>query len=221
MIRRDYMPVNDGEFDTLQNNVYTTSARNAAQWLIPSVVIAGLDAPRARWNAAITLYNSPKTRTSAVTQEKNDAKKAYTAVLRTFIQGQLRHNDRVSDGDLRSMGLSVYDYTPTKVLPPASRIELDVDFGEIMQHTIRVRDSESRRRAKPPHVIGFELWRHIGDHTQPSIDELQLTGLVVSSPYILKYTDAERRKTVWYAARWVNTRGEKGPWSLFVSVVVA
>ena len=220
MKRKDYMPYKDSEFDILQNNVYTMSVKNATQWLIPAQHIATLEAPRIRWNAAITAYNDPAKRTSAVTQEKNDAKKAYIAVLRPFIQGQLMHNDRVSDANRRNLDLPVYDRKPTRPLPPATRTEMEVKFSQIMRHTLQVRDSESKRAAKPAHVIGFELWRRIGGDTMPKYDEMQFVEMVIHSPHTLNYTSDERSRTIWYASRWVNTRGEKWPWSALVSAIV-
>jgi hypothetical protein len=223
MRRKDYMPNKDGEFDILQDNVYAAVKKNATLWLIPPQLIAELDAPRTRWNAAIAAYHNPVTRTPGITQEKNDAKVAYKSMLRTFIQGQLMRNNRVSDSDRRSLELPVYDRKPTKPLRPESRPEMDVRFPQIMWHTLHVRDSESKGKGKPPYVIGFELWRHIssiGDRSIVSFDDMQSVGLITRSPHTLKYDSANRGQMVWYASRWVNTHGELGPWSEIVSALV-
>jgi hypothetical protein len=216
----DYIPRKDGEFDILQDSVYAVVSEKAAQWLIPNACVSALTAPRARWITAVTAYRNTAIRTSAVVQEKNDARKNYVSVLRNFIQGQLVRNSNVTDADRRSMGLPVYDRTPTKPGVPTSRMEMEVFFSQIVQHVIRVRDSETKSAAKPRHVIGFELWRRIGGETKPVIEEMQLVELVVRSPHKLEYSFAERGKYVWYTSRWVNTRGEKGPWSEFVSAIV-
>jgi hypothetical protein len=220
MEKKDYMPRKDEEFDIFQNNVCAASALNASQWLIPPQLLTGLDVPRGRWVNALAAYRNPATRTSAVTQEKNDAKKEYTAVLRPFVQGQLMHNSQVTDADRRAMGLPVYDRTPTAAHLPTSRTEMEIDFAQIMQHSVHVRDSESKSAARPQHVIGFELWRKVGGDTEPAFEDMQLVELATRSPHTLDYTSADRGKTVWYASRWVNTRGGKGPWSEIVSAIV-
>jgi hypothetical protein len=188
--------------------------------MIPQQFLTALEPLRLRWNSAYAVYSNPATRTPAVTQEKNDAKKAYKAALRTFIQGQIMRNPLVSDASHRSIGLSVYDRKPTLTHAPETRTEVEVDFSQIMQHTLRVRDSESKSVAKPPRVIGFELWRRIGGDTTLSFQDMEFVGLVTRSPYIVKYTSADRGKTVCYASRWVSTRGQRGPWSEIISAII-
>jgi hypothetical protein len=219
MEKKDYMPSKDEEFDVLQDNVYTAATGNAVKWLIPTSLISTLDAPRLRWKNAFTAYKNPAIRTPAVTREKNDAKKVYTSLMRPFIQGQLMHNTIVTDADRLDMGLPVHDRTPTIPSPPASRTEIQIDFSQIAQHTLHVRDSETKSASKPSHVIGYELWRRIGGDNEPTYDDMQLVEIVTRSSHLLQYTSFERSKTVWYATRWVNTRG-KGPWSEIVSAIV-
>jgi hypothetical protein len=220
MKKKDYMAKKDEDFDILQENVYNATVANASKWLIPQQVINALKAPRQRWKAAYAAYRNPATRTPAVTQEKKDAKKEYQAMLRTLIQGQIMHNSQVSDAERRAIGLPVYDRTPTKATPPKTRAETEVDFSQIKKHILHVRDSESKSAGKPTHVIGFEIWRRVGGDTEPAYEEMQLVELATRSPHTLEYASTDRGKMVWYAVRWVNTRGEKGPWSEIVSAIV-
>ena len=219
MASKDYVPKKDEDFDIFQTNVVNTAMANSSKWLIPSQVMTQLATPRQRWTTAYTAYKNPATRTTAVTQEKIDARKDYEPQLRVFIQGQLMHNSQVTDADRRSMGLPVYDREPTPATTPKTRPEVEIRFEQIMEHSVHVRDSESKSAGKPEHVIGFEIWRFAGDH-EPAYDEMQFAELATRSPHILQYAAADRSKTVWYAARWVNSRGEKGPWSEIVSAIV-
>jgi hypothetical protein len=215
------MPQNDNTFDILQNNVYTATTANATKWMIPAKAITALDTPRARWKAAITIFRNPATRTTAATQEKNDAKAEYVADLRPFIQGQIMHNPQVTDSERLSMGLPVYDRTSTPAHKPTSRTETEVDFSQIAKHTLRVRDSELKGAGKPEHVIGFEIWRKVGGDVEPAIEEMQLVTMATRSPHTLEYLSTERGQLVWYVTRWVNSRGEKGPWGEVVSAIIA
>ncbi|MDR1337048.1 MAG: hypothetical protein LBK22_09485 [Tannerella sp.] len=218
---RDYIPRNDEMFDILQNNVYAATTANASKWRIPVKSIAELDASRTRWQTAVAAIRNPALHTPAATQEKNDAKAAYTAELRPFIQGQVMHNPHVSDSERLSMGLPVYDKTRTPAQAPGSRTEMEIDFSQIAKHTLRVRDSELKGAGKPKHVIGFEVWRRVGGTAEPALEEMQLVAMAVRSPYTIEYTSGERGRTVWYATRWINSRGEKGPWSEIVSAIIA
>jgi hypothetical protein len=220
MKSKDYIPGADDAFDMLQTNIMNTVSTKVIPWQIQQSLISDLSVLATRWTTAYTAYRNTALRTPAVTQEKNDARKAYVSALRNFIQGQLMRNVKVTDADRRAMGLPVYDRTPTTPGVPTSRPETEVDFSQMAQHVIHVRDDETKSTAKPEHVAGFELWRKIGGDTTPSFEEMQLVEQVPRSPHALTYTYADRGKNVWYLTRWVNTRGEKGPWSEYVSAIV-
>ena len=221
MSSKDYIPRKDAGFNALQKAVYSLSLLHAAAWLIPEQSFSAFEAERSRWNTAYATYLDPAKRTHAVVQEKNDARKDYEAAVRPFIQGQLMHNPRVTDADRLNMCLPVYDRTPTPAAPPASYPELDIDFSQIARHTLRVRDSELKGSGRPKHVVGFEIWRRIGGQTEPGIRDMQLVGQAPRSPHTLEYDFSERSLLAWYALRWVNTRGEKGPWSGIISAIIA
>lgn len=220
MKEKDCMPSKDGDFDILQNNVYSVATSRMSEWLIPQELLTALDASRQRWITAYAAYCNPAMRTPGVTREKNDAKAACRSVLRTFIQGQIMHNPRVADAAHPDMGLPVYDRTPTQATPPRTRTEMEIRFAQMLEHIVHVRDSESQGAGKPLHVIGFELWRRIGGDMEPAFEEMQLVELATRLPHTLNYSSAERGRMVWYASRWVNTRGEKGPWREIVSAIV-
>jgi hypothetical protein len=220
MKTRDYIPAKDADFDALQDNIYNSVMAHAPQWLIPQQLITALDPSRMRWNTSYATYCNPAMRTRAVTQEKKDARKAYQTNLRPFIQGQIMHNTQVTDADRRSMGLPVYNRTPTQAPTPKSRTIMEIVFSQIMKHILYVSDSEMEGPGKPDYIIGFEVWRFVGGDTEPTYEMMQFVELATRSPHTVEYTSADRGKMIWYASRWVNTRGEKGPWSEFVSAIV-
>jgi hypothetical protein len=83
---------------------------------------------------------------------------------------------------------------------------MEIVFSQILKHIIHVRDSELKGAGKPPHVIGFELWRRVGDDTEPAFEEMQLVELATRSPHTVEYTSVDRGKMVWYASRWVGSK---------------
>jgi hypothetical protein len=216
MSSKDYMPSKDSEFNLLQDNVHTKVLLNATAWGIPEAAITALDPTRQKWNSAYGVYSDPDKRTPAVIEKKNEARKNYLAALRPFIQGQIMHNPKVADSDRLGMGLPTYDHTPTPAEPPTTRPEIEIDFDQIARHTLHVRDTKSKTSGKPPHVAGFEIWRLISETEPKNYEELQLAEMALHSPHTLIYSTDERSKKVWYAARWVSTRGDKGPWSELV-----
>jgi hypothetical protein len=51
-------------------------------------------------------------------------------------------------------------------------------------------------------------------------DELVHSSFDTHTPFKLKFNGHERGKTVYFALRWENTRGEKGPWSAVISAII-
>jgi predicted phage tail protein len=45
-------------------------------------------------------------------------------------------------------------------------------------------------------------------------------GCHTATPYLAEYTGAQAGQMAYYWLRWVNTRGEKGPWSEPVSATI-
>jgi hypothetical protein len=68
------------------------------------------------------------------------------------------------------------------------------------------------RKAKPAGVMGAEIWVKIGP---PQVDPSELTFLAVDTrtPPTTDFDGADGGKQAHYMLRWVNTRGETGPWS--------
>jgi hypothetical protein len=213
MENKDYIPSHDEDFDTLQNNVYTTASSKASQWLIASQVLSDLTPPRQRWSTAFAAYRNPQTRTPAVTQEKIDARKAYVSHFRVFVQGQLMHNPRVSDADIRSMGLPVHDRMPTPSPDP------DVEPGiEVIAHAPGILEFKFGKKGKGMHGVEF---RWILSETAPTDwSELTHSEFATHSPLRLSFEGHDRGKQLYFAARWENTRGVKGPWTEITMAII-
>jgi hypothetical protein len=57
--------------------------------------------------------------------------------------------------------------------------------------------------------------------TRPEhIDELSNIETFSSGPFTLPFDELKRGQRVFFAARWLNTRGEGGPWSDIESAVI-
>ena len=70
-----------------------------------------------------------------------------------------------------------------------------------------------RSKAKPDGVVGCEIWVKIGGNPPADPSELHYLGSDTNAPYLAEYPGADAGKPAHYWLRWVNTRGEKGPWS--------
>jgi len=110
-----------------------------------------------------------------------------------------------------------------------------VRVGGRLTHTLRL-SAEPRskpdeftwtRRARPKGVLGAEVWLTLIDAGQPApTDPNALAFLTMATkPSIRADFRSGDGGTNWggavYMARWINTRGEKGPWSEITMATVA
>jgi hypothetical protein len=95
-----------------------------------------------------------------------------------------------------------------------------VDTSQRLQHTISFVDELSpTSKAKPGGVSGCEVWVKIG--TAPADpNELSYLATDTRTPYTAVFEGADGGKMANYMLRWVNTRGERGPWSQTVSATI-
>jgi hypothetical protein len=52
-------------------------------------------------------------------------------------------------------------------------------------------------------------------------EELIHSTFSTRSPFRLSFKGTDRGKVLYFALRWDNTRGEKGPWSEILNVIIA
>ena len=68
--------------------------------------------------------------------------------------------------------------------------------------------------------MGAELWVKIGDPAPVDPSELKFLGVDSRTPYTADFVGADGGKTAHYMLRWVNTKGEQGPWSETASATI-
>jgi hypothetical protein len=76
------------------------------------------------------------------------------------------------------------------------------------------------KKAKAAGVMGAEIWVKAGDILPTGRSELTFLGLDINLPDMGKYTGAQTGKKAHHMPRWVNTRGDKGPWGETASATI-
>jgi hypothetical protein len=80
--------------------------------------------------------------------------------------------------------------------------------------------SNTTSKAKPDGQHGMEMVWEIASEKPAHVRNLSHSAFDTRSPLTLEFDEEECGRTLWYAARWENTRGEKGPWSEILSIVI-
>jgi hypothetical protein len=158
-----------------------------------------------------------KNKIAALELAEKDFKKAFRKLYTGYIKG----NPLVTNIDLVDMGFPQRHEgggTPSK--PPTDFVEVNIILTGPAIITVAYRVKGETGRAKPKNCHGMEL-RWVISEVKP-IDWEQLTNSVfdTASPLQLAFSGEQRGKTLFFACRWENNIGQKGPWSEIFSVII-
>jgi hypothetical protein len=192
------------------------TASPQGQW-IDGTFLPALD----RLNAAYEAWENPAERTMMKTAALNSAEAVFKPLYRQLYNGFLRGNPLITDTDLVAMGFSSRSSGGRKSVPaPAT-----VPVGEIQTPSpgivdIHFRDAGSESRRKPAGVHGVEIRWTMSNAPVNNWAQLANSSFDTNSPLRLSFSGEERGKTLYFALRWENTRGVKGPWSGIQSTII-
>ena len=221
MKTNDFVPRSDTEFNIWQINLISEAEANGARWGLGTESITPLKPLQAKWTSAFTVACNKQNRTSADVQAKDDARYDFEPSLRSFVAEFLANNSKVSDADRTRLGLTVRSESRTSSPVPYSSPVGRIDFSVRQQHTIHFSDEATpTSRAKPTGVHGCEIWMKVGEVPASATDLTYLTT-DTATPYVTNFNETDAGKMAHYRMRWVNTRGERGPWSALISATIA
>jgi hypothetical protein len=154
------------------------------------------------------------------TQRKNEARDALTTELRSFVMGFITYNPKVTDDDRREIGTPIHDKVRTPAPVPTSRPIIETAALDNRQVAVDLRELAGDKRGKPDGVHGAEILYEIRDEPPVVAEDLRHSSFATKTQMVYTFTEAERGKKVYFAARWENARGEKGPWSDVISAII-
>jgi hypothetical protein len=178
------------------------------------------DVSYTRYITAFAAWKNPATRTKIISAELEEAQKAFIPDYRQLYTGFLKESPFVTNADLSAMGLperneSGNNPTPVEIHTPY----VHAHAGEPRQVIVTFGVSETSR-AKPAGQHGMEFVYTVSDTPPVGIEELQISVFATRPPLILTFSESQRGKKLYFAVRWENTRGKKGPWSEIFSIII-
>ena len=221
MSNSDYVPGSDAEFDIWQECLVDNAEQNKTLWGISEDGLTKVKSLQTNWVSAFSKASNKQNRTAANVTAKDDARYDYEKAIRPFVAQWLSNNEKVTDSDRTRMGLTVKTGTRTLTPAPTTSPVGTIDFSVRLQHTIRYYDEASAHsNAKPAGVHGCEIYMKVDGDAPKDASELTYVATCTAAPYTVKFDGSKSGKTVYYWLRWVNTRGECGPWSVTLSAMV-
>jgi hypothetical protein len=216
----DYLPTADSEFTAwLKNFVDYAGANTAALGLTPAEVTL-LTSARTNWEAAFLANIAAQGNAQATRQTKDASRTAAQDLIRPLVQ-RIQTTGTVQDANREGLGITVRSTSRTPSPTPESRPVVTVDTAQRLRHIITFVDENTpNSRAKPGGVSGCEVWVKVDG--PPPVDPVECHYLATDTraPYTADYDGADAGKVAHYMLRWVNTRGETGPWSQTVSATI-
>ncbi|MDR2764841.1 MAG: hypothetical protein LBB90_07405 [Tannerella sp.] len=174
-----------------------------------------------RFKTAYETFENPAERTPAKTAALKSAQNDFARVYRQLYNGYMKSNPLVTDEDLVEAGLPkrhTGGHIPAPI--PKGVIAATADTSKPGILGFHYRDRGATGIAKPYGVHGAELVWEILDQPPADWSELTHSAFSTHTPAELVFKGDQRGKTLYFAMRWENTRGQKGPWNEIESVII-
>jgi hypothetical protein len=218
----DYIPDEDETFNQYASEQFAPyAAANAAALGVPEADITALQALLAAWQASWSAFGEAERDFRSAVQDKDAKRAGLEARIRT-IAGKVQADPAVTDAQKEALGITVRKTTrtpaPIPSTPPTLQ-KIDTSTRAILR--LFIADSATPdSRAKPAGVQSCEIRQQVGGTAPTDPETMAFLASETRPPYRADFDAEEVGKIVYFALRWVNTRGKPGPWSQIFSVVV-
>ena len=219
MRTKDFIPRKDNDFLNWVVNFLAILASILPRIEFPAEVHARLTTLLNTFRTKLGIADAPATRTSVTVQEKKDARNALEKETRQAVREHLTYNHLLTDADRESLGLPIHK-TTRDAAPVATTYPWVQVIVNLIRHLTFDFGGEETSKAKPEGQHGMELAGHIGGEKPANVRALKLSYFDTHTPLVIEFEEEDRGKTFWYAVRWENTTGQKGPWSDIMSALI-
>jgi hypothetical protein len=219
MKRADYIPASSGKFLEWVKVLIAYLILHGMSWRLDPDMWAELEVMLREYEQAYEKAEAPN-RGSVDVLVKNEKRDALKKAIRQFVKEYLINNHLVTDEDRKQMGLPIHDTKPTPApvsVKSPSAITKWVAPGVIAFH---FGNQEGKKGNKEEGEYRVEMAWAILEVKPLDWDELTHSSFATRSILQLSFKGTDRGKTLYFALRWENTRGEKGPWSEMMTTII-
>lgn len=216
----DYIPSSDSEFNNWQTHFINYLSAHVTELGLTAADLTPLTAAQSQWTSTFSALVAAQAAANSAIQNKNSARDSFETALRSMVR-RVQGQPMVTDAMRAEMNISLREVARTAAGVPTTRPVASCDTSQRLRHTINFMDEATpTSRAKPAGIMGCEIWVKVGGEAPSGPDGLQFLGMDTRTPYTAEYDGADAGKIAHYMLRWVNTRGEQGPWSQTVSATI-
>jgi hypothetical protein len=216
----DFLPRADAELVVWMTNFVTYANANLANLGLVAGDMTPVTTNQTLFSNAFTANVTAQNNAKNAAAAKDTARDNLETAVRTLVR-KIQGTPIVTNAQRQSLGISERGTERAPAGVPKSRPILSVDTSQRLQHTISFVDEETpTSKAKPNGVRGCEIWVYIGPEPSKLPTEYHYLGTDTKTPYVSHYEGTDGGKNAHYMGRWVNTKGEPGPWSETVSATI-
>jgi hypothetical protein len=227
----DYIPESDEDFDAWMDNFLTYARANIEALGLTEADLAPIEASHADWKTAYAAHLAADAAAKEAQQlwyqgtrsRKIDPRETMDGAALPFLR-QLEANSALRNLVRQTVGINLR--TVNRPDAPTSRPIATLDASVRLQHRVSFADEKNPGNQELPQgIFACEIWIKIGnpspagpgDLTQADASEFTYRATGARSPYFAGFDAEEGGQAACYMLRWVNIRGEHGPWSQTVS----
>ena len=134
----------------------------------------------------------------------------------------IKENTGIADEDKIAIGVRPINPNREPVDCPQTSPLISIIGATPGSQIIRFADSTTPdSKAKPFGASELQLFVAIGTEETAPLSDAQFYAKVTRNPVAVEFAEGDDGKIATYYARWASVRGEVGPWSLPVSMVIA
>ena len=168
------------------------------------------------------IATADKARDAAATAvaDQGKAKDAAEAVARGLTK-KINGHPTVDNARRIKAGLAPHDEARTVIGAPTTKPIARLEISGHYTLTLHFVDELTPLKLAKPHgTHGCQIWSHVGDPAPADATGYVFLALDTKTPYTDVHAAADAGKTAYYMVRWVNAKGEVGPWGDVVSAKI-
>ena len=197
-----------------------TIASDPALYLLQAADAAALTLSATNYSNAFNLADAPATRTELTVQTKDEMRNAAEGIFRLYLV-QIKYNAGISSAAKSAIGIEAPNPSRSQRNVPATQVDVAVKGALLGSHTVTYTDSITGKKAKAFGAQGVELLVAVAEEPVTDSSLGKTYGVFSKNPIGVAFEHADNQKVATYWARWMNVRGQAGPWSNPVSMTIA
>ena len=216
----DFIPPNDDEFEAFQKKFTAGVLASSEPYGVTPEEQQMLQVEQTGWEKSLKDLRAAEDIVRAAHQGKNEHRASYVTVIRGVAR-KVNGSINITNEARVSLGLNPHAQTRTHIGVPETRPLGRVEAMGKHRLVLHWVDGMTPHTRKKPHgVHACQIWLKIGDTAPVDEKGCELVATDTATPYVYDFKPEDQGKIAYWMLRWVNPKGEPGPWGHVVSGVV-